>query len=223
VKVVNAGQEHDKLRYECGSFCVDPVERMLLCAGKPVSLMPKSCDVLVVLLQNSGKLLDKDFLLNSVWSDGAVEENSLARAVADIRRALGEGPKDNRFIATVARHCYRFVAKVTSSTTSLAVGAPTASDSFMLPVAGDKVATLAVLPFDWLTQEGSDGSLAVGPADALITRLSNLTQIVVRPTSSILKYPRPAGSRLRVERGLCCQRPAGRRASPSDRTDGEPE
>jgi tetratricopeptide (TPR) repeat protein len=40
VKVVNAGQEHDKLRYEFGSFCVDPVERMLLCEGKPVPLMP---------------------------------------------------------------------------------------------------------------------------------------------------------------------------------------
>ena len=80
--------------------------------------------VVLVLLENSGRLLGKDFLLSSVWSDVEVEENSLARAIADIRRALGEGPKENRFIATVARRGYRFVANVTTLTTPSEAGRP---------------------------------------------------------------------------------------------------
>lgn len=174
--------------YEFGQFRIDPVERTLVREGEPIQLVPKSFDVLVVLVENSRRLLDKNFLLNAVWSDAAVEENSLARAIADIRRVLGEGPKDNRFIATVARRGYRFLPAVTRSELPFTPGLLSGSAGTALPTTTEKLTTLAVLPFTWLTQEGSDASLAVGLADALITRLSNLAQIVVRPTSSILKY-----------------------------------
>jgi TolB-like protein/Tfp pilus assembly protein PilF len=167
---------------------MDPAERTLLRQDEPVQLVPKSFDVLAVLVENSGRLLDKNFLLSAVWSDAAVEENSLARAIADIRRALGEGPKENRFIATVARRGYRFLPRVTRSELPVTPGVGSAPNATSVPAGVEKLTTLAVLPFTWLTQEGSDGSLAVGLADALITRLSNLTQLIVRPTSSILKY-----------------------------------
>ena len=78
--------------YEFGEFRIDPLDRTLMRKGQPISLTPKSFDVLSILVQHSGKLLEKDFLLNSVWSDAIVEENSLARAISDIRKALGEGP-----------------------------------------------------------------------------------------------------------------------------------
>ena len=48
--------------------------------------------------------------------------------------------------------------------------------------------SVAVLPFSWLTVEGSDSSLSIGMADAVITRLSNLPQLVVRPTNAVLRY-----------------------------------
>ena len=112
-----------------------------------------------------------------------MEENSLSRAVADIRKALGESAGENRFIATVSKRGYRFVAEVTNAIQNTAV--PVTETP---PTRDDRCTTLAVLPFAWLTQEGRDGPLAVGLADALITRLSNLTQIVIRPTSSILRY-----------------------------------
>jgi DNA-binding winged helix-turn-helix (wHTH) protein/tetratricopeptide (TPR) repeat protein len=188
VKVVKAGSVPENQCYEFGSFRLDPIERTLLRDGEPVALVPKSFDVLLVLVQKSGKLLDKDFLMRSVWPDATVEENSLARAIVDIRRALGEGPKDNRFIATIARRGYRFVSTVTSSRTPTESTIPLTFAGDPRSVVDGKATTLAVLPFAWLTPEGGDGSLAIGLADALITRLSNLTQIVVRPTSSILKY-----------------------------------
>jgi DNA-binding winged helix-turn-helix (wHTH) protein/Flp pilus assembly protein TadD len=183
LKVVNVAA-----MYEFGQFRMDPAERTLLREGESVQLVPKSFDVLAVLVENSGKLLDKNFLLSAVWSDTAVEENSLAKAIADIRRALGEGPKENRFIATVARRGYRFLPTVTRSELPVAAGPASEPSAASVRAESEKLTTLAVLPFTWLTQEGSDGSLAVGLADALITRLSNLPQLIVRPTSSILKY-----------------------------------
>jgi TolB-like protein/tetratricopeptide (TPR) repeat protein len=118
-------------------------------------------------------MVERQFLLTTVWADAAVEENSLSRAIADIRKVLGEGAKENRFIATVARRGYRFVAEVSNPKSASATG---------------RSAAVAVLPFAWLTPEGGDRSLAVGLADALIARLSNLNQIIVRPTNSILRY-----------------------------------
>jgi tetratricopeptide (TPR) repeat protein len=65
-----------------------------------------------VLVRNSGRLLDKDFLLAEIWPDTHVEENNLAHAISDIRKALGEGPKDQRYVVTVPRRGYRFAACV---------------------------------------------------------------------------------------------------------------
>ena len=191
--------------YSFGQFRIDPAERTLLREGEPVPLVPKSFDVLAVLVQNSGKLLDKNFLLSAVWSEAVVEENSVARAIADIRRALGEGPKENRFIATVARRGYRFLPTVTGSELPVAAVPASEPNATRATETCEKLTTLAVLPFTWLTHEGRDGSLSIGLADALITRLSNLTQLIVRPTSSILKYidtdPEPAavGVELRAD------------------------
>src|SRR5262249_29435721 len=98
--------------YEFGKFRVYPAQRLLLCDGKAVTLAPKSFDLLSIFVQDSGRLLSKEFLLRTVWGDAAVEENSIAKAVSEIRRALGEDPKSPRFIATIAKHGYRFLPKV---------------------------------------------------------------------------------------------------------------
>ena len=106
------GQPADRV-YRFGPFQLDPAERALLRDGVPVPLLlPKSFDALLVLVRNSGRLLDKDFLLAEIWPDTHVEENNLARAISDIRKALGEGPKEQRYVVTVARRGYRFAAKV---------------------------------------------------------------------------------------------------------------
>jgi len=86
-----------------GEFRIDPVERLLVRGDSVIPLVPKAFDVLLVLVQNRGRLVDKQSLLNTVWADSAVEENSLSRAVADIRKALGESAGENRFIATVSK------------------------------------------------------------------------------------------------------------------------
>jgi TolB-like protein/Flp pilus assembly protein TadD len=174
--------------YEFGPFSVDPVERVAFRDGVPLVLTPKVFDTLLFLVRNPRRVLTKDEMLKEVWPDTFVEEVNLAVNISTLRKALGEGPQEGRYIATVARRGYRFLPKVTCSELPLAPAVRMRAPSVVLSETGEKLTTLAVLPFTWLTQEGSDASLAVGLADALITRLSNLAQIVVRPTSSILRY-----------------------------------
>jgi DNA-binding winged helix-turn-helix (wHTH) protein len=95
---------------------LDPGEQRLTRRDAPVTLTPKAYDLLTGLVRSHGRLISKGFLLQSVWPDVDVEENSLAKAVAEIRKCLGESPNDQRNIGT-ARHGYRFVAKVSASTT----------------------------------------------------------------------------------------------------------
>jgi eukaryotic-like serine/threonine-protein kinase len=103
-----------KALYEFGKFRCDPGERLLLCEGKPVSLSPKSFEVLVVLIQNNGRLLTKDELMQQVWPDSFVEESNLTVNISSLRRALGETPGGQQYIETVPKLGYRFVAPVTA-------------------------------------------------------------------------------------------------------------
>lgn len=167
--------------YEFAEFRIDSVHRELLRDGQPVPLPTRSFEALLLLVRQCGVLLDKTALMDAVWPDATVEENSLARAIADIRRALGEGPKEKRFIETVARRGYRFLPRVITR-------AANPERPGTAEVAAARPTRLAVVPFAWITAEGREPSLSIGMADAVITRLSNLTTLVVRPTSAILRY-----------------------------------
>ncbi len=98
--------------YEFGPFRLDVAERMLLRDGAAIPLQPKAFDLLLVLVQNHGHLLEKDELLKTVWPDTIVEEVNLANNISTLRKALGEGGNGQQFIETVPRRGYRFVAPV---------------------------------------------------------------------------------------------------------------
>jgi DNA-binding winged helix-turn-helix (wHTH) protein/TolB-like protein/Flp pilus assembly protein TadD len=98
--------------FEFGSFRLDPATRQLLRAGEPVHLTPRVFDTLVFLVEHRGRVLGKDELLAALWPGLVVEENNLGQAISKLRQALGEAPGDNRFIATLPGHGYRFVADV---------------------------------------------------------------------------------------------------------------
>ena len=104
-----AQQKHS---YEFGSFRLIPLERQLLREDQPVQLTSKTFDLLVVLVENSGHLISKEELLKRIWPDSFVEEANLSVNMTALRRALGEGPEDHRYVETVPRHGYRFVAEV---------------------------------------------------------------------------------------------------------------
>ena len=230
--------------YEFGPFRIDATERLLWRDGKVLPLTPKAFDLLLVLVSSEGHLLTKEQLLERVWPESFVEEANLSHNIYKLREALGEKQAGEKYIETVPRRGYRFVAKVTAVhdvgvdlflhertranvliEESLEPGgsASVIAEARVLPgntaerrrralvwaAAGllivvasvaafifwprhrevaTPIHTLAVLPFRPLSPEGRDEALELGMADALITKLSNVRQITVRPTSAILKY-----------------------------------
>jgi TolB-like protein/DNA-binding winged helix-turn-helix (wHTH) protein/tetratricopeptide (TPR) repeat protein len=103
----------EKIRgYEFGPFRLMPAEKRLLRDGDPVQLTPKAFDLLVVLVQRAGHLVEKSELMNRVWPDSFVEEANLSVKMSELRRALGESSNENIYIETVPRRGYRFVAGV---------------------------------------------------------------------------------------------------------------
>ncbi len=100
--------------YEFGGFRLDVGERKLeRIDGAPNGSLPeKAFQTLAYLVRNSGTLLTKEELISAVWPDTAVEENNLNKAIHAIRHWLGEEAGDQRYIETVPKHGYRFVADV---------------------------------------------------------------------------------------------------------------
>jgi DNA-binding winged helix-turn-helix (wHTH) protein/TolB-like protein len=103
-----------KLRhfYEFGPFQLEPDERLLRNGEQTLALAPKYFDLLVFLVQNSGRLLTKDQIMQTVWSGSIVEEANLTVAISAIRKTLVEKESGVQYIETVPKKGYRFTADV---------------------------------------------------------------------------------------------------------------
>jgi TolB-like protein/Tfp pilus assembly protein PilF len=163
--------------YEFGPFRLDPTERVLTRDGRPVPLTLKAFDTLLVLVENSGRLVTKEHLLKTVWRDSFVGDGVLSVNIFNLRKALGTEAGAEPFIETVPRRGYRFAAGVRAVVEESAVRRPPSA-----------ISTLAVLPFKTLSADRSDEYLGLGLADALIMRLSKIQRLIVRPTSVVRKY-----------------------------------
>jgi DNA-binding winged helix-turn-helix (wHTH) protein/tetratricopeptide (TPR) repeat protein len=120
----------ERMRYQFDAFCLNAAERQLSRDGAPIALTDKVFDLLLLLVQRPGQLLHKAELMNLLWPDTVVEENNLTVNMSTLRKALGETASNRRFIETVARRGYRFIAKVTALPAAPAIGrADRASDS----------------------------------------------------------------------------------------------
>ena len=97
--------------YEFGPFRLDLSEHQLLRDGRPLPLTPKAFELLRVLVQHAGHLVEKDMLLKEVWPDNFVEDGALNRTISVIRKLLGEST-GRKYIETVPKCGYRFVAPV---------------------------------------------------------------------------------------------------------------
>lgn len=103
---------HINVFYRFGEFNVDTEQRVLLRHGKPVPLTPKVFDTLLILVENGGRIVEKGELMNRLWPDTFVEEANLTFNIRQLRRSLGDDARNPRYIETVARRGYRFIADV---------------------------------------------------------------------------------------------------------------
>ena len=101
--------------YEFDKFRLDAGERQLLRDGQPVTLSSKAFDLLLALVENSGRLVEKEEIYNRVWADQVVEESNLTVQVSAIRKALGDRTQNPKYIVTVPGYGYRFVGDVVST------------------------------------------------------------------------------------------------------------
>jgi len=149
--------------YEFADFRLDVSEKTLLRGDNLIPLTPKVFETLQVLVENAGHLLGKDELMQKIWHDHFVEESNLASNIKMLRKALGDDSARPRFIETVPRRGYRFIAAVREN---LSENAPTISRTetpdfpvfrkILLPAA--VLIVVAVLIGIWNAVSGSGAS-----------------------------------------------------------------
>src|SRR5262245_20944555 len=115
--------------YEFDDIRVEPAAFRVLKAGRSVAMEPKAFDLLGFLIQNRGRLVEKQELLDAVWKDTTVTENAMTRVVAQLRKALGDPAGEPRYIETVPTRGYRFIAPVRLVDASSAPTAPSVPET----------------------------------------------------------------------------------------------
>jgi TolB-like protein/DNA-binding winged helix-turn-helix (wHTH) protein/Tfp pilus assembly protein PilF len=197
--------------YKFGPFCLDPVKRRLLRDGELLKLTPKAFETLLVLVEQRGKTVEKDELLNKVWAGTVVEENNLNQCITALRKSLGDSREKSEYISTIPGVGYRFVAEVEAATGEKPK--PINTDrrpvfryallllvSLVLGIAGyilltrEKspttvaVSSIMVLPLDNLSGDPGQEYFADGVTDALIGDLAKLPGLHVISRTSSMHY-----------------------------------
>jgi DNA-binding winged helix-turn-helix (wHTH) protein len=98
-------------RFRFGAFLVSPAHRTLRRDGGEVPLIPRYFDLLVLLLTERHRVVERQEIFDRVWADVVVSDGALSQAIRTIRRSLGDDPRAPLFIRTVSRHGYQFVSR----------------------------------------------------------------------------------------------------------------
>jgi len=151
--------------YLFGPFKIDSAERVLFENGQPLAVKPKALQTLLMLLERQGHLVEKTELLDRVWPGAVVEEAVLSQNIFLLRKQLRE-TDDLKYIETVSKRGYRFVADVQRLSN---VTGQTANRR-----ATDGRVVLVVLPFENLTGSSDREYLADGLTESIITQLGKL-------------------------------------------------
>lgn len=149
-------------------------------AGERLAVEPKAFRVLLILVRNPGKLIPKQELLDAVWGDAAVTENSLARAVALLRKLLGEDTRNPRYIETVATVGYRFVGRVETVEDSSAPSSASPVETAASPTNASAPPPPALPP----PKRRSLGKFVLGAAAASLLLLAAAFWYLSRPLPS---------------------------------------
>ena len=189
--------------YDFEHFRVDPRKRLLSARGEPVPLPPKALDLLVLLVQNSDRVLKKEELMQALWPDAAVEESNLTQNIFLLRKAFGEGAHDHRYIVTVPGRGYRFVSHVRHVA---GVGAASGAEGWVKAAPDEShlaFRSIAVLPFRPLSADPAEEYLGHGIAEALTARLASIHRLTVRPVvGAAFKHSGSGQDALRAGRRL---------------------
>lgn len=188
---------HNNVYYEFGPYQLNVNTRLLKRLGETISLTPKAAEILVLLVTRAGQLVEKDELLKEVWPNTFVEEANLSQNIFYLRRALDDDRAGPKYIETVTRRGYRFIATVR------VVEAEENQLSNGVHVNNRPV--VAVLPFTNVMGDPEVEYLVQGITDNIINNLSRISKLRVMSRSAVFRYrtkeidPQQAGRNLGAE------------------------
>src|SRR5689334_22655100 len=176
--------------YAFGPYRLNPAQRLLTRNGELIALTPKAIDILTLLVMNAGRLVEKDDLLKEVWADTFVEESNLAQNIFTLRRALGDDRAGLKYIETVPRHGYRFIASVKACIGEEPEASEAEPENFATDDGAGAQIVVAVLPFINATGDDSLEYLAEGVTDNIINHLSRVSALRVMSRSAVFRHKR---------------------------------
>ena len=187
--------------YSFGDFTFDTDQKVLFENGKPVHITPKALHLLSVLVECHGRIVEKEILLSEVWPDSFVEESNLTFNIRQIRKILGDQKGKSRYIETVPRRGYRFVAEVKEgSDNSLAHdgnrvkpdAAPSSPKHPNVLIAASAVLLFALLGLAFVWFREAANTSASHPAGRL-TNNGKVTIATITPDGETLIFARKDG------------------------------
>ncbi|HKR10884.1 MAG TPA: winged helix-turn-helix domain-containing protein [Pyrinomonadaceae bacterium] len=197
----------DSRVYEFSGFRLEVAQRRLLYRGESITLKPKILDLLLYLVETRGQLIGKDDLMREVWPDTVVEENNITVSISHLRKILGEDRFNPKFIETVPRSGYRFVAEVTE----LSVGQSPAPVARQVTLQADDeeeeepIDSLAVLPMKSPDRDFNLEYLSDGITESIVNVLSRIPKLRVLACSTVFRFkaveidPQEVGQKLNVK------------------------
>lgn len=174
--------------YKFSEFVIDKQTLTLYCQNLPVRISSKAFQILTYLIENSGKVVEKDDILDQVWKDCFVEEANLAVQVSALRRILREKKGQTRFIKTIPGRGYSFIGSVEEIENISAIK----KDFKTIASAEQKKKSIAVLPFTFENGSEEHEYLANGVTHSLIADLSKIHGVRVLAYSAVKPYKNSA-------------------------------
>jgi DNA-binding winged helix-turn-helix (wHTH) protein/Flp pilus assembly protein TadD len=174
--------------YRFGPFVVEAASYRLTRDGQGVPLSPKIIDLLLYLAARPSTLITKDELFAALWPDVAVTDNALTQAVSELRQALGDDPARPRFVQTVARRGYRFIAAVESLSPAPVAGRDLARTDPARPLA------IGVLDFTNVSGDPEVAWLSSGIAETVTNDLRATARLRIIDRVRVVEASRRLGA-----------------------------
>lgn len=179
--------------YEFKGFRLEAAQRRLLHNGQAVPLKPKILDLLLLLVQMRGRLVEKEDLMKEIWPNTIVEENNITVSMSILRKLLGEDRNGRQFIETVPGRGYRFVApvRVISAEEATAPEIPTVTPAAVAAEVETReppIDSLAVLPLRNVSKDPNSEYLSEGITESIINTLSRISKLRVLAPSTVFRF-----------------------------------
>ncbi len=187
--------------FRVGVWQVRPSEGTVSHSEETRHLEPKIMDLLVYLADHPAEVVSKKEIFQAVWSDTHVTDVALTRTVSELRTVLGDDAKDPLFIETIPKRGYRLIAPVGKAAprsrifvqavgAALAIALVGTAVYFLRPIEQDAPndASIAVLPFESLSDDPSNEYFAAGITEDVISHLSKIEGIRVVSRTTVMKY-----------------------------------